>query len=292
MTAHGRSSLATAWGNLSLEIQSLNRKHLEISTALPREFASFDSQIKKHIQKKIFRGKVNLILNFSLNENEKVFELTPNIGLALEIQKGWNEIAQKLGLHESDRGLVHLLCKEPGLMQTELKKSFVDSAEQEVMELLDQVLEQFFQMRSKEGAFLKEEIAKHLDQIENLLKQVQNSSQTSTKGRQNQLKERIGELLEEKLEIDERLLKEIALIADKSDITEEIARVFSHLKLFRQMLNETHQSIGKTLDFIVQELNREWNTIGSKCNDFEISHLVIQAKSECEKIREQVQNIE
>lgn len=292
MTAYGRSSLITAWGSLSLEIQSVNRKFLEINTTLPKEFMAFDSEIKKHIQKKIFRGKLHLVLNFSLNESEEVFEINPNMVLALEIQKGWHEISKKLSLHEPERGLIHLLCKEQNLMQTGLKKSFVESAQQEVIQLLDHALDELSQMRLKEGAFLKKEIVHHLDEMENLLKLVQKSAQNSAQERQYQLKKRIEDLLSKELESDERLLKEVAIIADKSDITEEIARIFSHLNLFKQMLDEAHKSIGKALDFIVQELNREWNTIGSKCNEFEISHRVIQAKSECEKIREQVQNIE
>ena len=292
MTAHGRSSLTTSWGILSLEVQSVNRRHLEVNSSLPKEFLSFDPEIKKKVQKRLFRGKVNLYLTFTLNGQEEVFCLSPNLSLAREIKKGWDQISTELNIDQAHQGLTQLLCKDSNLLQAELKNSFVDSAKDEIMQLVDDTLNLLVSMRAQEGEFLKKDFTIRIKNIEKLLKEVEESASSAASERQDKLKERISELLDQELAVDERLLKEIAILADKSDITEEFTRIRSHLELFEKVLNDKNQSVGKTLDFITQELNREWNTIGSKCSDCKTSHLVIQAKSECEKIREQVQNVE
>ncbi|MCH9632533.1 MAG: hypothetical protein S4CHLAM6_08710 [Chlamydiae bacterium] len=292
MTAHGRSSLTTSWGILSLEVQSVNRRHLEVNSSLPKEFLSFDPEIKKKVQKKVFRGKVNLYLTFTLNGQEEVFSLSPNLSLAREIKKGWDVISSDLGIEQSHLGLTKLLCRDSSLLQAELKNSFVTSAKNEIMQLVDETLNLLVTMRAQEGEFLKKDFTSRIRNLEKLLKEVEENASGAAVERQNKLKARIGELLDQELAVDERLLKEIAILADKSDITEEFTRIQSHLELFEKVLNNENQNVGKTLDFITQELNREWNTIGSKCSDSKTSHLVIQAKSECEKIREQVQNVE
>ncbi len=292
MTAHSRCSLTTSWGTLSLEVQSVNRRHLEVNTSLPKEFLSFDPQIKKRVQKKIFRGKVNLYLTFTLNGDEEAFSLVANLPLAKEIQKGWASISSELGIEQQEKGLIKLLCRDSNLLQAELKNSFVHSAKDEIMQLVDDATGDLANMRSCEGEFLKKEFILHLKQIEEILEKAKKNTSKASLERQEKLKERIGELLGQELEFEERFLKEVAILADKSDLTEEFTRIDSHLELFKKVLEEKRQCKGKTLDFIIQELNREWNTIGSKCSDCETSHLVIEAKSECEKIREQVQNVE
>lgn len=292
MTAYSRLSKSVDWGHMTIEVQSLNRKHLEVNASLPKEFLFLDPEIKKEVQKKLFRGKVNFNLTFSFDETAKAFKLSPNLLLAGELKKGWDDLAKHLGIKDKDQGLTQLLCRENDLFHSEFDKSFLTHLKSEVLGLLDESLEDLIKMRRLEGKHLKEELLNRLDNLEKLLNKGSILVAHSSKQQQKKLKERVSELLDTPVESDDRMLKEIAILADKSDLTEEMTRISSHLKLFKKVLDEEGKSLGKTLDFITQELNREWNTIGSKCFDIETSHLVIDAKAECEKIREQVQNIE
>lgn len=292
MTAHTRCSRVTEWGVLSLEIQSVNRRHLEVSTTLPKEFISLDPEIKKTIQNRINRGKISLYLSFTPSETESSICIQPDLRLAKDIQRSWNLVCDTLNITQRESGLMQLLVREPKLFQSEVSMSFLEAITSELVQLLNEALSHLIEMRQKEGAFLENELLKHLQKIAQLTQSGQNKSKNFAQKHHVQLQERLQLLLDEVTYRDERVLKEVALIADKSDITEEFARIFSHIELFESVLKKQDQSIGKTLDFIAQELNREWNTIASKTNDLEVSHLAIEAKSECEKIREQVQNIE
>lgn len=292
MTAYSRLTHMTKWGLLTIELQSLNRKHLEINSSVPKEFLFLDPLIKKQIQKRLFRGKVNIYLSFSFNEEAKALKLTANLPLAKEIKEGWNAVSNHLEIQDKEKGLLRLLTRESNLFQSEFDSSFLDALKKEIIDLLDQGLNDLVKMRDQEGLFLKKELESQVEKLSNLLEKGKAFVKDASKERQKKLKERISDLLETPVDSDDRMLKEIAFLADKCDLTEEVTRIASHLELFKEKLSEEKKSVGKTLDFITQELNREWNTIGSKCFDTETSHLVIEAKGECEKIREQVQNIE
>lgn len=293
MTAYSRCTLTTSWGSLSIEIQSVNRKHLEVVTSLPKEFAYFDPLIKKMVQEKIFRGKINLHISFNFNDSAEVFKMTPNIALAQQIKKGWEIISKELDLKKDNEGLIRLLTQESSLLQGEIEETLIENIKNDIASLVDKGLQSLLTMRKQEGLFLKSDFLKRIDSLMTSLEEVESFAKNNVILLQEKLRKRISELLHEvQIPLDDRLIKEIAILADKSDITEELTRIRSHIKLFKQLLEKNTQDVGKTLDFVVQELNREWNTVGAKCNDSEISHKVIMAKSECEKIREQVQNIE
>lgn len=292
MTAYSRLTSETAWGHVTIEVQSLNRKHLEINAALPKDLLFLDPEMKKRVQKKLYRGKVNIYLNITFNEEANVFSLTPNIRLAEQIQEGWNSICLNLGIKNPEESLVTALCKESSLFQSEYKQQFLQEAQKDILKLLDEALDQLIDMRLKEGEFLKKELLEKVYALEEMLKKAKGYQKNAASDQKEKLHKRIEELFGATLEQDERFFKEVAILADKSDLTEEMARIESHLHLFKNAMESAEKGVGKKLDFITQELNREWNTIGSKCFDTQTSHLVIDAKGECEKIREQVQNIE
>ncbi len=292
MTAFSRCSENCDLGLLTLEIHSLNRRHLEIQTLLPREFLPLDASIKKEVHKKLSRGQVQI--HFSYSPSEKAFglKLSPNIPLAKEIKKAWFNVGQALNLKFSQQSLEQLLSREPQLFQTQVDPNFYDTLYPIILNLLNKALDQLCEMREKEGAFLKLDLMNRAKEISNYLSKVAGLHRQNTLDIQQKLKERIEKLLDQRVVDDERLVKEAAYLADKSDVTEEVLRIQYHLKQFEQTLDDSNSSKGKMLDFISQELNREWNTIASKCSDREILQYVLLAKSECEKIREQIHNIE
>lgn len=292
MTAFSRCSESCDLGLLTLEIHSLNRRHLEIQTLLPREFLSLDALIKKQVHQKLCRGQIQIYLNYSPSDKAKSVELHPNLPLAKEIKNAWFKIKEALNLDLSQEGLEQLLIRESQLLQAQVDPSFCAALKPVILNLLGRALDQLCEMRETEGAFLKQDLIKRTEEISKYVKQVEALFEKNTVEIQRKLKERIEKLLDQKIVDEERLIKEAAFLADKSDVSEEVLRIQSHLNQFAQTLEDASVGKGKMLDFISQELHREWNTIGSKCSDREISQCVLLAKSECEKIREQIHNIE
>ena len=291
MTAYGRSCIISSLGRFSVEIQSVNRKHLEINTTLPNEFLRFDSDIKKWTSAVVGRGQVNVRINVAF---EKASPLTviPNLGLAVQIQKGWREMAANLGIAIDDRGLVNVLSRTEGLMLFD--EDFKD--EEKYKEVLHQAvqdaLSQLVTMKELEGNALYNDISARIDILANALKLITEKAPGATDRYRDKLKERLNEALGASIDNEERILREVCVYADKVDIAEEITRFDSHLVQMRNLLESEGQSVGKTLEFLIQELNREVNTIGSKSSDVDVSRLVIEIKTELERIREQIQNIE
>lgn len=292
MTAFSRYSLSSDLGLITFEIQSLNRKHLEVQTLLPREFQELDAQIKKRVHQYLSRGQVQVFLSFTAHQDALGVKKIPNIALAKQIEAGWMEIAQAVGLKDPQRGLEQLLVRDHQLFQTQVESGFCEKVAPSIFKALDHALNDLCQMREKEGVYLKEELEKRALQIEKQLKEIEKLHAQKAEEIHKKLKGRLEKFLEDKTLEDERMLKEVAFLSDKADVSEEILRIQSHLNQFAQTLSNTRRAKGKMLDFISQELTREWNTIASKCQDAQMTNCVLVAKSECEKIREQIHNIE
>lgn len=292
MTAFSRSSLSADAGLLTLEIQSLNRRHLEVHTNLPREFIEFDALIKKEVQKRLNRGKVQVFLSFLPHAESEGIEKQPNLSLAKEIKKGWDQIADHLEIQKKEEGLLQLLTQENHLFIPKVTEAFTQQMEEALNKLLTEGLDKLIGMRETEGEHLKGALKKQLAEIQERLKRVESLEEKSKEDRHLGLKKRLEKLLDDKMQDDERFHKEVAYLVERSDITEEIARLHSHLSQFDQTLAHANSEHGKMLDFITQEMTREWNTIGAKCSDHDISKIALGAKSACEKIREQIHNIE
>lgn len=291
MTAYGRSVTLSSIGRLSVELHSVNRKHLEINTFLPKELLRFDSLIKSLLAAKVARGSVHVKVNVVF-ENESPLKVKPNLALAKELKNAWDEIARELGHPAGTVFDLTLLMKEPGLLIYDEELKNEEEYAQALRSGLQEALEHLIEMKVTEGIALERDIQERL----RLLKKALEEIKQRTTGASDRLKQKLIAKLEEVsisiLEHEERLLREVLLYAEKADVTEEITRFESHLTQFQGLLGSQKEGIGKTLEFMIQELNREINTIGSKASDVEVTRSVVEVKSELEKIREQIQNVE
>lgn len=292
MTAYGRSVLATSVGRFVIELHSVNRKFLEISTYLPKSLIRFDSKIKKWIAEKVSRGQVNVRIGFVPNDGA-ISAIIPNIVLAKQIKAAWDQIAVELKLPIETFPL-SLLAAEEGIIQQ--KEELAD--EQQVLSQLHhallEALKQLIQMKSCEGQALFTDLETRLKLLKISIDFIENLSPESVVKYREKLKLKIEEMLPAAMSLDgdDRLLKEVCFFAEKVDVAEEITRFNSHIQQFFTVMQRQEGGHGKTLEFIIQELFREANTIGSKSADHAITKVVIEIKTELERMREQIQNVE
>lgn len=290
MTAYGRSSSKVDIGHLVVEIQSVNRKHLEINVQLPKELASFDIEIKKWISALVHRGSVSVKINATF-ESKAPFKVIPNLPLAEQMKNAWESIARHLQLNNGEFDL-SFLANIPDILVLEENHEYEDVYRRFLKESVEQALKGFMQMKGKEGALLQSDINNRLLKIHQVMRLIEEKIPYATQKYREKLIARLEEILPGHVENEERILREVAVFAEKIDIAEEVTRFFCHLTRFDEMMLSETQALGKTLEFILQELGREINTIGSKSLDIEIARYVIDIKSELERIREQVQNVE
>lgn len=290
MTAYGRASLNTKVGHFIVEIQSVNRKFLEVNVFLPRELNQFDIELKKWLMPYLARGQVTVKVNVTF-EGAVPFIVRPNLPLARQLKDAWDEIAKELNLGINEFRL-SLLERADGLLSYEENLSEEANYREALKQTLDVALRGFLQMKAQEGAILQADIAQRLEKMRKALQIVELKMPFATRKYRERLVARLDELVPGHVENEERILREIALFAEKIDITEELTRFNCHLTHFDELIRSEALSVGKTMEFVLQELNREINTIGSKSSDLDIARAVIDIKSELERIREQIQNIE
>lgn len=290
MTAYGRASLHSDVGDFVIEIQSVNRKFLEVNTSLPKELNSFEIELKKWLLPHISRGQISLKVSVSY-ENASPVIVHPNLPLARQIKHAWDEIIQDLHLKNESFNF-SLLANVEDILLFEQNVQEEDRYRDVLKQALELALEKFVHMKTQEGAILQADILERLQRIEQWMRVIEQKTPSAVTKYREKLLSRLEELLPGSIENEERILREVAIFAEKIDIVEEVTRFFCHLNHFRELLQSEATSIGKTLEFVLQELNRETNTIGSKSSDLEIARGVIDIKSELERIREQVQNVE
>ncbi len=287
MTAYGRSSLVTPKGRFVAEIKSLNRKFLDISIYTQKGLSCFESDIRNWVSSQINRGKVDVSI-WATFEGASPVKVTPNLALAREIQAAWNQLAEELEF--DDRCNLEILQKEPGILIYEENVEDTESLRKIIQEAIELAMAEAVKMKTVEGAALQKDIEKRLEKMSHWIAQIEQKGDSAVQKYREKLIQRISELTPDVN--DDRILKEIALYAERIDISEEIIRFKSHIKQFHQYLASNSEGIGKTLEFLVQELLREANTIGSKSQDVEISRIIVELKSEIERVREQIQNVE
>lgn len=292
MTAYGRAVLVVPCGRFVAELHSVNRKHLEISSHLPRSLARYDALIKKWVGERNFRGQITVRIHVVFSDQAQLSGILPNLMLASQLKASWDQIASHLRV-ESEFSL-ELLAREEGIivLDDEVKnKSEVEAALQEVV---DMALIQMEEMKALEGRALEDDIQRRIAALRCYLAQIVEKAPNAVKKYEAKLLQKLNETFAPLIWPDaaDRIVKEICLFADKVDIAEEITRFQSHLDQLQNLAYKRNEGIGKTLDFVVQELNREINTIGAKASDAEITRLVIDAKTEIERIKEQIQNVE
>jgi len=289
MTGFGRGSFTDESLAIAVELKTVNNRFLDVNMRLPSEMQALESNFKRLISARLSRGRVEVNVQYD-REEAIVYEL--NRPLIEGYLRAIKEMQDEFALSgEPDLNVVARLPNVLLTKKAELEDAFSTAAEN----ALNLALDDLEQMRESEGAMLQAEVSQRLDEIEKRLLPIEAEAGTIGEEYRLRLTKRIGEMLaksESQIEIDQgRLAHEIAYIADRSDISEEIARLRTHIEHFRTIMNE-EKEVGKRLDFLTQELNREANTITSKTNNMSVKENALQIKSEIEKIREQVQNVE
>lgn len=288
MTGYGQgASRSEAWV-INVQMRSVNHRYCEVVVRLPRQYAGLEERIRRTVQANIFRGRVEVYVSIEPGEAKKK-SLSVDRGLALAYTEALQELAAELNLPGAVD--ISLVAKFPDVIVLSEPEEDLDALWPEVAGALDAALLALRAMRGKEGAALSLDIAHRTAKIGQIIKIIEERSGLVVEEARERLKTRLEDLLGS-VELDEtRLLMEVAILADKSSITEELIRLQSHLEQIRQTLEQGNE-VGRKLDFILQEINREVNTIGSKASDYTIAAAVVEVKSELEKIREQVQNLE
>lgn len=288
MTAYGRAQKVTSHGRFSVEVQSVNRKYLEIVLSLPKELWRFDTAIRKWISEKMHRGQVVVKVALAAEQGAQV-EVKPNLPLARQVKQAYEEIARELNLPPAV-GL-ELIASVPDILVYGDEFGDDDEVEALLKALFNEALSAASEMKLAEGAVLQKEIHRRLTTLDGQVDKLAGIVEGATGRYREKLKAKIEEALKGPLE-EERLLKEVCLFAERVDISEELTRLKSHLQQCESFLSTREEGMGKTIEFLTQELQREVNTIGSKVVDTEAALLVVEMKGEIEKIRQQVQNVE
>lgn len=287
MTGFGRGKYENEGRYYTIEIKSVNHKYSDISIRCPRFLNSFEDKIRKRVAECISRGKVDVFVSFE-NYSSEGNNIHFNIELAKEYVKGLKELANAT---ETEYNVnVMDIAKMPEILKVEEDEN-EELIGKELMVALDEALQNFVEMRQTEGQKLAQDMQKRIEFVEGKIGEIEKFSGTLVEEYMQKLETRVKELMGTKVVDENRLAQEIVIFSDKSSIEEELTRLKSHINQFNSFLQGT-SPIGKKFDFLIQEMNREVNTIGSKANCLEITNRVIELKTEIENIREQVQNIE
>lgn len=288
MTGFGRGQYKTGEIEVSIEIRSVNHRYRDISVKIPRYLSFIEERVRQYIQSRISRGRVDVYCSYELLEKRQV-EVCVNGELARNYRNALQFLKDQTGLQD-DMSL-SLLASFPEVITTSQKELDEEEVWQQFFSALEQAADVLVGMRSREGENLYKDVLTRLDKIQKLVFEIEERSQNVVIEYKERLEKRVKELARD-IELDkDRLGQEVVIFADRSSIDEEIVRLKSHISQTRTSLNRGGV-IGRKLDFLVQEMNREANTIASKANDIDISTRVVEIKSELEKIREQIQNIE
>ena len=292
MTGYGRGIYSDNQRSITVEVKAVNHRYCDITVKMPRKYSFAEEKIKAAAKEVMRRGKIEIgvsIDNFGKSETD--------VNLNLEVAKRYyyalTELSQSFELSGDGQVPLSLLAGMTDVLTTVPAADDEEEFTRELMAALKEALEGISAMRTVEGEKLALDILKRADIIENTKNLIAERAPKIEREYKEKLKERITELLDGSVEVPEdRLALEAAIFADKANITEEIVRLGSHIDQLRTFINGDEETVGKKIDFLVQEMNREANTIGSKSNDMDITSWMLELKAEIEKIREQVQNIE
>ncbi|MDD6355139.1 MAG: YicC family protein [Oscillospiraceae bacterium] len=288
MTGFGRAVEEIDGYVITVEIKSVNHRYFDFSSRIPRQYGFLDDKLKSYINSKVSRGKVECYVSVEALDTEDA-AVVINKTLASAYVKALKELSGEYSLKE-DFGTA-FVSRLPDVFV--LKKA--DEDEEKIWQLVksvtDEAIEKFIQMRAVEGAKMKEDVASRAEYILDCVSFIEERSPQTVKEYNDKLVERVHEIIGDVSLDEQRIIQEVAVYADKVAVAEETVRLRSHIAQLKTFL-ESEEPIGRKMDFLVQEINREANTIGSKANDVEIARKVVDIKAEVEKIREQIQNIE
>ena len=288
MTGFGRSVYENEGREYLVEIKSVNNRFNDINIKMPRNLNYLEEKLKKEILNSVSRGKIEVFVTFYNNS-----DLGKNIKLNLDMAKLYIAELRKLAKDEEiiDNINVIDISRFPDVLNIKLDETAEETIEIELMTALKEAIKSFIDMREKEGSKIKQDLEDRIKIISKKIEQISNISTGLVEEYIVKLETRIKELLKTDVVDEARLAQEVVIYSDKCSVEEEITRLKSHISQFLSLTN-SNIAIGKKLDFLIQEMNRETNTIGSKANSLDITNLVVEVKTEIENIREQIQNIE
>ena len=288
MTGYGKSEQTIDSLNVTVEIKSVNHRYFEFSARVPREYGFLEEKLKKYCNSLITRGKVECYVSVEDLE-EREMEVNVNETLAAGYVKALKELSERFGLKDDISAVT--LSRYPDVITLHKASEDEERIWNAVKTVAETAVSKFIEMRETEGSKLRGDILSRADYIIECVEFIEGRSPETVREYNEKLKQRMKELLGDAAIDEQRLLNEAAIYADKIAVDEETVRLRSHISQLREFMNSS-EAIGRKLDFLVQEINREANTIGSKAQDVDIAKKVIAIKAEVEKIREQVQNIE
>jgi len=290
MTGYGRGESARHGFKVTVELSSVNRRQSEIAVYLARELEALEPRVRDEINRRIARGRLTVKVSLHAADGAASGRVRLNGSLAKAYARELNRLARELKL--AGPVTLETLMRAPGVLQTDAELTDVERFWPAVQKALKKALDGMIRMREREGAHLAKDLQKRIAIIRKSVERVQKQAPSVVKHYQEHLRERIRNAgLEMPALDDERLAKEIVYFTDRTDISEELTRLHSHFQQFEDCLR-SDEPVGRTLEFLAQEMNREVNTVGSKANDSLISREVVALKAELEKFREQVQNVE
>jgi len=289
MTGYGRSEVGESENRFVIEVRSLNNRYLDIQLKSPRSLAALESRIRKHVQDKFSRGRFDIFISRS-GEQEVSGRLAVNEARAGQFIESLKDLKKRYDL-SGDINL-SMVAGFPDIITVADTREDPEAVWQVLSSGLQDALDGLLKMRSEEGVALVHDVSARLETIDHLIERIQDKAPATVESARKRMTDTLGRLLNEQPD-PVRLAQEIAFLAERTDVTEELTRLRSHMNQFRTMLADSPpEGVGRKLDFLIQEIGREVNTIASKAMDAEISLDVVHIKSELEKIREQIQNIE
>lgn len=288
MTGYGRARSAADGREITIEIKSVNSRYFEYSSRMPRAYAFLDDKMKQHLAGRLARGKVEVALSV-INTGVADSVVTVNEALAESYLTALHSIAEKLGVREDVSAVS--IAKFPDVLTLAKAEEDEDALWNSVLSVLAEATDRFIAMRAGEGERMTADITSRLSFLEESVGKIEATSGERVQKYTDRLYEKLKTLLEDRAVDESRILTEAAIFADKTAVDEETVRLRSHIQQYREIL-AAGGPVGRKLDFLTQELNRETNTIGSKCQELTITRMVVDMKAEIEKIREQIQNLE
>ena len=288
MTGYGRAKEELNGRTITVELRAVNHRYLDCTVKAPRQYGFLDDAVKKAAASRIARGKVEIFVSVETQEGGDI-AVTVNHTLAKRYLDALHDLSETYGLR--DDVTVAVLAKMPDVLGSERIEQDADELTHDVLAVFSAACDGFDEMRLREGEKLADDVRSRCAAIERMVGEVETRSPERVREYREKLLARMQEVLADTSIDETRILTEAAIYADKTAVDEETVRLRSHLSQLRHML-EQGGAIGRKLDFLIQEFNREANTIGSKCSDIETAGYVVDIKAEIEKIREQIQNIE
>ena len=292
MTGFGRGEYADETGKVTVEIRAVNHRYLDISVKMPRRYSFAEEAIKAAIKEKLYRGKVEVNVSID-NAGKSDSDVKLDADLAAKYYDALSTLRDSFEFGEESKVSLSLLARMPDVIKTSAAEEDEETMTQRLVSATRKAAEDICAMRETEGAKLAADLEARAGIVSDIRARIEKRAPEIEKEYAAKFKARVEELLDGVYEVpEERIALEAAIFADKANITEELVRLDSHVSQLRAFLKTDGEAIGKKIDFLIQEMNREANTIGSKSNDREITSMMLDLKAEIEKIREQVQNIE